>query len=101
MRLNDYQLKAVSTAYYPDKSTNIIYPTIGLCAETGEFVNLIKRMIRDGPLDLQRCVDELGDIMWYLATVAWELNLDLETIAQANIDKVIKKKEIKNGYNYQ
>jgi len=93
MELNDYQIKSRKTALYPNVGNNFIYPTLGLCGETGEVAEKIKKIIRDNNsiADLERINDikkELGDVMWYIAQLATELNLTLENIAQTNIDKL-------------
>jgi len=97
MDFNMYQQRAMETAVYPNKGNNIIYPTLGLCGEAGEIAEKIKKMIRDsgGVLsdELRRALKkELGDVLWYLAALAEELNLDLADIAQTNIDKLYDRK---------
>lgn len=34
---------------------------------------------------------ELGDVLWYVAQLATELDVDLEEIAQANLDKLLSR----------
>jgi NTP pyrophosphatase (non-canonical NTP hydrolase) len=68
MELNDYQIKSRKTALYPNVGNNFIYPTLGLCGETGEVAEKIKKIIRDNNsiADLERINDikkELGDVM--------------------------------------
>lgn len=93
MELNDYQIESRKTALYPNVGNNFVYPALGLCGETGEVAEKIKKIIRDnnGIADLERINDikkELGDVMWYVAQLATELNLTLGDIAQTNIDKL-------------
>ncbi|MCF7924310.1 MAG: nucleoside triphosphate pyrophosphohydrolase family protein [Candidatus Izimaplasma sp.] len=98
MELNEYQTKASSTAIYPNKGNNLIYPVLGLCGESGEVAEKVKKMIRDdnGILSSERreaLKKELGDILWYVSATACELNFTLDEIAQSNIDKLFKRKE--------
>jgi NTP pyrophosphatase (non-canonical NTP hydrolase) len=36
---------------------------------------------------------ELGDVLWYLAQLATELELDLDQIAQDNLDKLLSRQQ--------
>jgi NTP pyrophosphatase (non-canonical NTP hydrolase) len=98
MRLFDYQARSRATAVYPDAGANLLYPTLGLCGEAGEVAEKIKKMIRDddGVLSDERRAalsKELGDVLWYLAQLATEAELDLEAIAEANIAKLESRRE--------
>jgi len=98
MKLNNYQDKARKTAIYPNIGGNIIYPTLGLCGESGEFAEKIKKLIRDNngvmtPEIRDALIKELGDILWYVANSASELNVTLEEVAQRNLDKLQKRKQ--------
>ncbi|MEX1317111.1 MAG: nucleoside triphosphate pyrophosphohydrolase family protein [Synechococcaceae cyanobacterium] len=93
MDLHTYQRRSRQTARYPDAGANPIYPTLGLCGEAGEVADKVKKVIRDrggafSP-DVTRALElELGDVLWYVAQLATELGLDLEQVAQANLDKL-------------
>ena len=93
MELRTYQERSRQTALYPQVGHNPIYPTLGLCGEAGEVADKIKKVLRDrgGVFDAQIRDDlrlELGDVLWYVAQLASELNLDLEDIAAANLAKL-------------
>ena len=99
MEFNEYQLKALETALYPNMEQNPYYPTMGLVGEAGEIANKVKKIMRDkdGVIDEETRQDikkELGDVLWYVAVVAFEFNLDLEEIAISNIEKLAKRKEM-------
>ena len=98
MLLSDYQARSRATAVYPDAGANLLYPTLGLCGEAGEVAEKIKKMIRDdgGVLSDDRreaLAKELGDVMWYVAQVATEANLDLDQIAEANLAKLLSRRD--------
>lgn len=98
MDFKEYQSKSRETALYPGKDNNFIYPTLGLCGETGEVAEKIKKVLRDkdGKLDDETKMEiqkELGDILWYLAQIATELGLDFDQIAEKNIEKLFSRKE--------
>ena len=90
MNFNEYQKLARSTAVYPEEH-KVVYPALGLCGEAGEVADKIKKTIRgDSSLDEVTCsiADELGDVLWYLAILADDLEVDLEDIVRNNIDKL-------------
>ena len=93
MTFDEYQKFAKTTAIYPE-NCKITYPTLGLCGEAGEVAEKVKKKIRDGkPLIIKDVVKELGDVLWYLSTLASDLNVSLEDIAQTNVEKLTSRKE--------
>lgn len=98
MNFNEYQKLARQTAIYVGAGKNFVYPSLGLCGETGEVAEKIKKIIRDensviseaSRRDLEK---ELGDVLWYVANLAFELGLDLEDIAQKNVSKLKSRKD--------
>lgn len=99
MNFNAYQKYARTTAKYRNMGNNIYYPTLGLVSEAGEVAGKIKRLMRDqdddiisAPLKIQ-IANELGDVLWYIAAIATELKIPLDTIATQNLDKLIDRKE--------
>ncbi len=91
MTFDEYQKFARSTAVYP-VDCKITYPTLGLCGETGEVAEKIKKHIRDGR-SLEGVGLELGDVLWYISALADDLGVTLEEIAQSNVDKLQSRKE--------
>jgi len=88
-----YQQRSRATACYPDAGANPIYPTLGLCGEAGEVADKIKKVLRDQGGEFSAEVIaalqlELGDVLWYVAQLATELGLELDQVAQANLDKL-------------
>ena len=93
MDLRTYQQRSGETARYPQVGSNPIYPTLGLCGEAGEVADKVKKVLRDreGVFDAAVIEDlrlELGDVLWYVAQLATELELDLDEIAEANLAKL-------------
>ena len=94
---NSYQRSAVTTAIYPDQH-KITYPALGMAGEAGEVANKVKKLIRDGPdkrPDTWRedIASEIGDVLWYCAALANDLNLPLGMIAAQNLAKLQKRKD--------
>jgi len=95
---NTYQKKSRKTAAYPDAGSNFVYPTLGLAGEAGEVAEKIKKIIRDDggeilPEKKKEIEKELGDVLWYVAQIATELSLSLDTIAEKNIEKLYSRLE--------
>jgi NTP pyrophosphatase (non-canonical NTP hydrolase) len=98
MDLNAYQTQALQTAVYPNQGANFPYPALGLVGEAGEVADKLKKVIRDhgGVLTdpvRDAVAKELGDVLWYLSVLAYELDYDLNTIAQGNLDKLASRQE--------
>ena len=67
----------------------LINSVMGLCGESGEAIDIVKKWLAQGhPLDREHLAKELGDVAWYLAEAATALDLDLEDILRANLEKL-------------
>ena len=98
MNFNDYQLKSRKTAKYPAIGHAVIYPALGLVNEAGEVAGKIKKVFRDKEGEINGETQsalkaELGDVLWYLAQLATELDLTLDEIAEYNIAKLYSRLE--------
>lgn len=94
MEFNEYQKLASSTAMYKQP---IIYPALGLAGEAGEVAEKVKKLLRDadGVMSEDRrnaIKKELGDVLWYVSQVAKDIGVDLNSVAQDNIDKLFDRK---------
>ena len=97
MDFQDYQQKARETAVYP-REYAMLYPALGLCGEAGEVAEKIKKVIRDkgGEFDEHDRMNirkELGDVLWYIAQLCSDLDLRMESVAIANVEKLRVRKE--------
>lgn len=92
MTLNEYQELAQATATYPQENA-LAYLTLGLNGEAGEIAEKVKKHFRDDrPLDREELMYELGDQLWYVAVLANHLNISLDLVAEANINKLARRK---------
>ena len=93
----EYQTRAAETAVFP-KHEALNYLTLGLTGEAGEIANKVKKIIRDGVNkedydDRLRDIEkELGDVLWYCAMLATEVDSNLGKIMEANLDKLADRK---------
>jgi len=95
MDLSEYQRQSRRTAEYPREAW-LAYPALGLAGEAGEVAEHVKKAIRDdgGTLSDERRAamsKELGDVLWYLAQLATEIELDLNEIAEQNLEKLFSR----------
>lgn len=97
MELNEYQKKALETAIYPREYKGI-YPVLGLTGEAGEVADKVKKVLRDNggvfsPEKSLEIAKEIGDVLWYIATLSHDLGYSLEEIAQMNYEKLHSRAE--------
>ena len=95
MDLSEYQRQSRRTAEYP-RDAWLAYPALGLAGEAGEVAEHAKKAIRDngGTVSDERRAamsKELGDVLWYVAQLASELGLDLNEIANQNLEKLFSR----------
>ena len=94
----EYQSRACETSIFP-KNKAMEYLTLGLTGEAGEIANKVKKFIRDGaPPDEYEArkiqiAYEIGDVMWYCAVLAEELDMDLGHIMEKNLEKLADRKK--------
>jgi NTP pyrophosphatase (non-canonical NTP hydrolase) len=95
---NDYEKFAKSTMVYPNKGENIIYPVLGIAGEAGEVAEKVKKLIRDsnGVANEEwkkELMKELGDVLWYVTAIAYELGYSLENVAEFNVAKLSSRRD--------
>jgi NTP pyrophosphatase (non-canonical NTP hydrolase) len=95
VEFSEYQRLSRRTAKYPREAW-LWYPALGLAGEAGEVAEHAKKAIRDdsGEVGQERraaIAKELGDVLWYLAQLATELDLDLDEVARGNLDKLLSR----------
>lgn len=90
MTINEYQQLAMRTLNPAlDKKDVLINGVMGLCGESGEAIDLVKKHLAQGhALDREALIKELGDVAWYLAETAYALDVPLEEVLERNIAKL-------------
>ena len=97
MDFNEYQerikkfdtFSPVENAKEPAFSEKIM----GLAGEAGETVDKFKKIIRDkdgviSDEDQEEIAKELGDVLWYVASLSRYLNVPLSEVAEKNVEKL-------------
>src|SRR4051794_32757373 len=97
MELNEYQRGAQRTAKYRKNCPRLIdrlsYTVLGCTGEAGEVANNTKKIIRDDdqvitPERREAILEELGDVLWYVAMASYELGESLQIVADQNLAKL-------------
>jgi NTP pyrophosphatase (non-canonical NTP hydrolase) len=90
MQFSEYQKEAMD---FRLNSATDTYALLGLAGEVGELLSLFAKSIRDqtvlDPVDLSK---ELGDILWFIAAIADDNEIDLNFVAQGNLVKLIDRR---------
>lgn len=107
---DDYQRQTSITAVYPAKYA-LEYLTMGLVGEAGEVANKLKKVFRGdegtgsmastsdplGPTvsreTKDKIIDELGDVLWYVAQLSRVLHTPLSAVMENNLQKLAHRKE--------
>jgi NTP pyrophosphatase (non-canonical NTP hydrolase) len=100
MTLDGYQLQAETTCSVEE--SKIEYLALGLANETGELLGVLKKHMRDeeqplADMDYEKrltVMKELGDVLWYAAVLAAQLQFDLSSVAEMNLRKLDRRMQL-------
>lgn len=90
MEFNEYQSKAKKTDQRKDNKDelNRLIPLLGMIGEMGSVASEHKKRLRDGQSYTtfnEKFKKELGDVLWYISTLADDMGITLEEVAQTNL----------------
>ena len=109
MLLDEYQDAASEFAIFPGQQQplGLLYTALKLAGEAGEFAEKVGKLLRDTDLGdyldqsmpfsatevidedkIEALVKELGDVLWYVAIAADQLETSLQDVAEINLDKL-------------
>ena len=72
-----------------DKTIKLLHAGLGMSTESGEFVDVVKKYLFYGKqIDETNLVEELGDLLWYVAVACDALGVELEKVMHLNIEKL-------------
>lgn len=95
---DSYQQFVIGMKRYP-KRFAVIYPALGLSGEAGEIAEKVKKWVRDEGGEVitedrrDAILKELGDPLWYIASLADDLGYTLQDVVDANVAKLTSRKE--------
>jgi len=68
---------------------------VGINAEGGEFLEIIKKMVFQGKPwnedNREHLIIELGDVMWYVAQATMALDISFDEVIETNVNKLKKR----------
>lgn len=89
MDMDDYQNEAMRTAKRVDETFDLMHAALGLSGEAGEFADAVKKHTVYGrPLNRGNAIEELGDLLWFVALGCETLGVTMAEVAEQNIDKL-------------
>ena len=93
MLMNEFQRRSKRTL-----NTNLtmedqlVNYCLGVAGEAGEVADIIKKAIYHGHiLSPEKIVEELGDVLFYVAAIASTLHINLDEIAEKNVEKLLRR----------
>jgi NTP pyrophosphatase (non-canonical NTP hydrolase) len=104
--LNHYQVASARTLIPTDQikpptadELAILWNALGLAGEAGEFANKVKKQIfHQHGLNIYALIDELGDIMWYMAALCTVLKVPMSVMGIQNVNKL--EERFPNGWDF-
>ena len=94
----DYQCFIDSISSLNGKGANIerlLTASVGICAEGGEFMEIVKKMVFQGKPcnddNREHLIIELGDVCWYVMQACMALGVSLDEVVEGNVDKLKKR----------
>jgi NTP pyrophosphatase (non-canonical NTP hydrolase) len=95
--LNDYQDFVGKTHFAAKDLPPLLYPALGLAGETGEVIEIIKKITRDDGGDIsedrrQKLILELGDVLWYVTRIASVIDVSLRDVIEGNVAKLTERR---------
>lgn len=90
MTFDEFQVEARKTYNpYITGEMAIVEGVMGLSAEAGEALDLVKKAMFQGhELDLEKLAEELGDVMFYMSRAADAIDMTMSVIAKRNNEKL-------------
>ena len=94
----DYQCFIESISSLNGKGANIerlLTAAVGISAEGGEFMEIVKKMVFQGKPwnddNREHLIIELGDVMWYVMQACAALDVPIEEVVAGNVEKLKKR----------
>lgn len=104
MEFNEYQKRTaetdLGTSAQDHLSPGWIYYALGISGESGELMEKIKKLFRDkkGIIDDEfkdAVIKEMGDVLWYMARLAYNFDIEFNIIPETNLEK-LKSRKVRN-----
>lgn len=92
MDFAEYQTKARRTQN-PELTQHerLLHALLGMCSEVGEVQAIYQKAYQGHEVKTEKVIDECGDVLWFAAELCDVLGVNMEGVAQYNIDKLQKR----------
>lgn len=104
MNASEYQKQAARTLLaepdnkYGPTEIMLVWNALGLAGEAGEVADIVKKVVfHRHDYNREKLVDELGDVMWYVAAICSTMNIPLSEVLDRNVAKLRQRYE--KSYN--
>ena len=94
----DYQCFIESVSSLNGKGANIerlLTAAVGISAEGGEFMEIVKKMLFQGKPwnddNREHLIIELGDVLWYVMQACKALEVSIDDVVSGNVEKLKKR----------
>lgn len=92
LSFNEYQKQTYELISEDGRKDMILNGVLGMAGESGECCDIVKKNRFQGhELNKEHLMEEIGDVLWYVAEAASGLGVSLEEVAQYNLDKLHKR----------
>lgn len=87
-----FQEQAMRTAKEISPEGDLMHACLGICSEAGEFADALKKSYAyDKEFDTENALEELGDILWFVALACKSLGVPMDYVAVKCIEKLYKR----------
>lgn len=87
----DYQRLAMRTCQSTDKKDMLCHAIYGLTSEAGEVSGIMQKVYQGHEFDKEHMKKELGDCLWMIAEACEALDMTMDEVMEANIEKLRKR----------
>jgi len=89
LKTESNDLNAMSSRLKDKRALRLLHGSCGIATEAGELLDAMKKHIFYGKeVDTVNVVEEVGDLMWYIAIILDELGVEFEDVMDKNINKL-------------
>lgn len=89
LTFDTYQAKSfIAVQNHASNKEEVMHWAIGLGEEAGEALSVIKHKYYGGQYEPEDMVAELGDVLWYVASLCTSMGFDLQDVADYNLAKL-------------
>lgn len=75
-----------------ESKINLLHAAVGLSGESGECLDLVKKhAFNNKPLDVQKLIEEMGDVEFYMQVLRNALNISRQQVIDTNVVKLSKR----------